>query len=582
MMKWFRVWVVSLVFAFGAINLLGSPKVVASVDDFTINAFTADYYLSRDTEQRSTLKVVEKITAEFPQFDQNHGILRAIPESYAGHPVNLQVQTVTNSAGQGISFSTYDSNDNLVLKIGDPDRYVRGQQDYVITYTMRDVTTKRGEDSRFYWDINGNQWPQTARLVQATLHFDDSIAAQMKDEPQCFTGEFGSTAQQCVVQKTSNTIMFTTTSPLAAFQTLTVSIEFQPQTFAEYQVSWQTIATILIAFVLPPIAAIIFMVWRWYRVGRDPKGKGTIVPEYLPPKDESVLVHSGVWFENSKGVGISAQLVDLAVRGYLKIYEIAKKRPILPDTFQFEVELVRQIGDLNPEENQVVELLFDGQPEVGDRVNLNDLKNKRSAQAEKLHKATIKQLVAKQYLTRSPVRARLPYIVFGMVLIGISLFTMPYGTGLLLAGLVCCIGAIPMPARTAKGVAILEQLKGLQMYMKLAEAERIKVMQSPRGPLTPKINVNDKVQLIKLYEQLLPYAIIFAIEKQWAQEFAALYVDAPNWYSGAHGFQTAVFAQSISNLNQASAGVFASPSSDGGSGGGSAGGGGGGGGGGGW
>jgi len=105
-------------------------------------------------------------------------------------------------------------------------------------------------------------------------------------------------------------------------------------------------------------------------------------------------------------------------------------------------------------------------------------------------------------------------------------------------------------------------------------------MQSPHGKLTEKIDTGDKKQLIKLYEKLLPYAMLFGVEKAWIKEFAGLYDAQPDWYSGSGAFNAGYFAGSLSSFSAASNAGFTAPSSSGG--GGSAGGGGGGGGGGGW
>jgi uncharacterized membrane protein len=137
-----------------------------------------------------------------------------------------------------------------------------------------------------------------------------------------------------------------------------------------------------------------------------------------------------------------------------------------------------------------------------------------------------------------------------------------------------------MPARTVQGVTLREYLLGLKLYMQMTEADRIKVMQSPRGELTEKIDTSDTARLVKLYEKLLPYAMLFGIEKDWAKEFAALYTETPEWYSGHSGFSAAYFAGSMASFGAASTASFTAPSSSGS--GGSAGGGGGGGGGGGW
>jgi uncharacterized membrane protein YgcG len=157
---------------------------------------------------------------------------------------------------------------------------------------------------------------------------------------------------------------------------------------------------------------------------------------------------------------------------------------------------------------------------------------------------------------------------------------MPFTAGIAGAGIIVMIASQFMPARTALGVEKREYLLGLKLYMKMAEADRLKALQSPRGELTEKINVADNTQLVKLYEKLLPYAMLFGIEKDWAKEFSALYTESPDWYAGHSAFNAAYFAGSMASFGTASTQSFTPPSSSGS--GGSSGGGGGGGGGGGW
>jgi len=93
---------------------------------FTIEDFQIDYYLDRTSDGRSSLKTVESITALFPASDQNHGIERAIPAKYDGHPTHLRIDSVVDQSGRAHSFTTYGSGDNTVVRIGDADTYVHG------------------------------------------------------------------------------------------------------------------------------------------------------------------------------------------------------------------------------------------------------------------------------------------------------------------------------------------------------------------------------------------------------------------------------------------------------------------------
>src|SRR5688572_3493175 len=74
--------------------LPGRASAQGGAQDFTIKRFDADYYLDRASDKTSTVKVVERIIAQFPEFDQNHGILRAIPKTYQDHTVSLDVESV--------------------------------------------------------------------------------------------------------------------------------------------------------------------------------------------------------------------------------------------------------------------------------------------------------------------------------------------------------------------------------------------------------------------------------------------------------------------------------------------------------
>ena len=115
------------------------------------------------------------------------------------------------------------------------------------------------------------------------------------------------------------------------------------------------------------------------------------------------------------------------------------------------------------------------------------------------------------------------------------------------------------------------------------------MLQSPEGAekLDVTVSSEDPKQLVKLYERVLPYAVLFGLEKQWSQQLGAYYEQGsvqPDWYYGNTAFNAAVFSSALNSFSVTSSSYSsASSSSSGGSnGGGFSGGGGGGGGGGGW
>jgi uncharacterized membrane protein len=128
----------------------------------------------------------------------------------------------------------------------------------------------------------------------------------------------------------------------------------------------------------------------------------------------------------------------------------------------------------------------------------------------------------------------------------------------------------------------MDKAEGMRLYMKVAEQERLNVLNPP-----------DKTP--ELYEKLLPYALALGVEQEWSEQFADVLAKAqaegyhPSWYVGP-GFYAGGFSSFGSSLGNSFSSAISSsavaPGSSsgfgGGGGGGFSGGGGGGGGGGGW
>jgi hypothetical protein len=129
---------------------------------------------------------------------------------------------------------------------------------------------------------------------------------------------------------------------------------------------------------------------------------------------------------------------------------------------------------------------------------------------------------------------------------------------------------------TAKGAEVDSYLKGMEMYIELAEKDRLDFLQSPKGAGLKSSEIEGRT-VLKLYEEVLPWAILLGLHNQWNAVLNNLYVkdSAPVWFVGAP-----VFSESFSSLDRILAQSLSVDSSGGSGGGGSAGGGSGGGGGG--
>ena len=68
---------------------------------------------------------------------------------------------------------------------------------------------------------------------------------------------------------------------------------------------------------------------------------------------------------------------------------------------------------------------------------------------------------------------------------------------------------------TEKAYPIVDHLWGIHDFVRLVEKDRFAMLQSPEGALRTPLG---ELEVLKLYEKLLPYAVLFGLEKQWIKE----------------------------------------------------------------
>ncbi len=578
-----------------------SPGVVhAGVDDFSFESFTADYYLDTDADGRSTLTTVETFVAVFPDFDQNRGMRRAIPGDYLGAPTDVSIVSVTDENGTPRPFEVETDDEGFVLVTSRAANYVQGRQTYVFTYTQKNVTRYFADtnDDEFFWDTNGTGWYQPFGTVTARVHIPAALAASLTGQSACYRGYEGST-DRCEITSTEEdggVVLEASVSDLSAFQNVSIAIGFAPGTFVPRDDSyfgsvWGWLQALSVGVGL--IALIWGIVLR-RTVFADGRGRPTVIAEYTPPKDLDVVTSAILLGRTSRGA--AAQFVDLAVTRRIRIIETPATGWFARGT-SYLLELIDATG-LDGPPLALARALFGYQLAPGTGYQMSSRDSTLSAQVQSVIMMATSSLTQEGYRKRGiakhgvlPMLAALAATI-GSVFFGITMLADSVGGGwpiLLWAppivGLLIVIGIIGRKPLSDKGAERRDHLRGLELYIRLAEADRLRMLQSPTTAEREAVSTSDPRQVIDIYEKLLPYAVVFGLEKQWAAELARYYVDTtPDWYTGTNAFNAGVFASSIgsltSSVSTSYSGSSSSSSSGGSGGGGSSGGGGGGGGGG--
>lgn len=534
------------------------------VNDFRFSSFRGEYFLGRDTDQRSTLRTVETLVAEFPDIDQNRGIIRAIPTHYDNHPTDITLVSVTDEQGNPRKYRTELDGGFLLVTIA-ADTFVYGSQSYVLTYTQNNVTRYFADtrSDEFYWDINGTGWKQPFDEVSAQVHVDSDLSEKLTKETACYRGVEGSSSRCTIAPQESpdgSTVFQATTQNLAPGENMTVAIGFLPGTFvardsAFFSSGW-SIAEVIFSILSMLIATLAIV--RRATVLRDAPGRPTIIAEYTPPKGSNVLTAAVISGETLQAT--SAALISLAVRRNIQIVE-KKSDPEQEDSAtSYWLQLLTTEG-LDDAELSVLKVFFGDTLEQGSWHEIVRQNTPVARGMRALMTAVRTRCFTDGYFRGKTVGMAvllfLGSLLFGALTVLCAAFALDGGYGeawpvlpVLLSGaaFLAVLFTIFKRPLEARGSELRDYLKGMKLYLQLAEKERFAMLQSPEGALRTSVNAPDWGQVVKIYEKLLPYAVLFRLEKEWTEVLGTYYENLnsqPEWYHGTHAFSAVVFANSV-------------------------------------
>lgn len=537
-----------------------------------------------------SLDVTEQITFRFT--GPWNGILRDLSlhhNTAQGRPTKLDVAIgyITDEAGERLRVeeSSKDNGWTRSLKI-----YIPGANDadrtiiirYRVANAIRFYFASRNQPAfdELYWNVTGDSWSMPIDSAHARVVLPEGVTPT---RTAVYTGKFGSIATDAKIEKAGNTVDFTLERGLNQYEGMTIGagwpaghISTRPSETSE----WLAKAVRWLPLLIPLI--VFFLVFNaWQKHGRDPE-EGAYVVRYEPVEGASPA-ELGTLVDNKADMqDITATLVDLAVRGYLKIEEITESHLFgLSKSTDYIIHIIRKRSDWNvlkEHEQLYLSTLSNAAPD-GESVKISELRNKFYTSLPSIRNGIYDSLVASGYYLQRPDKVRAKWAGLGVLTtvigVGASIISLKFMwvtvapaaiiVAALLSAIIIFVFAPIMPARTIAGARAREATLGFKEFLERVEEQRFKTM----------------ITSPEMFERFLPYAMAFGVADKWAKAFQDIYREPPTWYVGGTGqFNAVNFSHSINTMSSAAASsMSSSPSSSGSGGGGSSGGGSGGGGG---
>ena len=616
----------------------------SKVSDYSYYDYVLDKYdVNIKINEDNTFDVVETITAYFNE--PKHGIFRTIP--LTNKITRLDGSKSTNRAritnlSVNSKYKVSRENGNYKVQIGDANKTLTGEQNYVIKYTYNLGKDKIKDYDELYYNIIGNEWDTAIGNITFTItmpkNFDSSKLGFS-------SGSTGSTDNSNIKYNVSNNVITGKyTSILGKNEALTVRCELPDGYFSKAK---DIIEPILYIEIIVSSLFLLISCFLWYKFGKDDKVIETV--EFYPPEGLNSLDVGFLYKGYINNKDIISLLIYLASKGYIKIIEEKKSQFFRYNDFKI-IRLKKYDGnDVNEEiffnklfltddgylnETTLFNLCYSyvTADEILTNINSKEYKNKfyENKAANKKIFIILMIIIAYLLITISPL------LIFDQsVLIFPAIFT----TGIILIHLFRSdfeknykftlengdTFKIPTKSKTRIFRIILDLIFGgifwtililpsllqdisyltayiiclvciLGMFICLKFIpKRTKYGNEMFGKIKDFkkfIETAEKDKLKALVEEyptyfydILPYTYVLCISDKWIKKFESIPIIPPSWYDGIGDFDIDSFSSFINDSMssvESSISSISSSSSDSSSGGGSSGGGSGGGGGGSW
>jgi uncharacterized membrane protein len=530
----------SLIVVLGFLILISVVwKTAEAASNFeVIKEFRVEAIINAD----SSLLIKEAILYDFGD-KLKHGIFRRIPRADS----EINILNVTDESENSYQYSVQAKRDYFEIKIGDPNKTIKGRHWYHISYKVKDEIRFFDDHDEFYWNVTGTEWEVPIEKSSIEIYLPQKIK-QEDLQFECFTGPFGSKEKNCFWKTNEEgNIYFQSQAGLKPGEGLTIVLGWPKRIVAEPGIFEKAVRFFKKHWPLViPVFVLIFVLKEWWQKGRDFPLKKPIIAQYEPPDNFGPAEVGTIIKQKVDSQDVSAIIIDLATRGYLKIQEVNSRRFLFEklDYIFIRLKDFYKSDSLKDYEKRILECLFG----TKESVTLSSLKNNFYLSLNSIKNKIYEELSRGSYFVARPDRIKKSWRQKGIILtfLGVALaiwwrFDLLISLGI--SGILFLTFSFFMPKRTKKGADAHWKTLGLKEYINTAEKYRVQFQEKE-----------------KIFEKYLSYAIVFGLAKKWAQAFEGIYTTPPSWYEGNFGpvFSTTVFSHSLNDALSGMSSTFIS------------------------
>jgi hypothetical protein len=324
-----------------------------------------DYHSDITLEDDGTLQVTETIVVNSAGNQIRHGIYREFPTTYTDpfntrYVAGFQMLAATRDSAAE-PFRAEDRPNGKRIYLGSPKTIVPlGRHVYTITYTSNHQLGFYKNHDELFWNVTGNGWDFRIDHASATVHLPANIPPDQVTLSG-FTGPQGSRAAQLTSSTEGSSFQFSSRYFLGSHEGLSVLLTWPngyitPPTFSQNLEFFFRNNRSALLLACGFLVTLLYYFSAWSAVGRDPAA-GVIMALYEPPSSLSPASMRYLMRMGYDNKTFAAAILDMAVRGYLKITDA--------EGGAYRLTLAGKDNRvLTPDEKQIAGELFEGRNDV--------------------------------------------------------------------------------------------------------------------------------------------------------------------------------------------------------------------------
>lgn len=535
------------VILFSFLSVFTSRVHAFSMDEESISELNVSMEIFSDR----SIFVEETIRYNFGT-NQKRGIVRSIPiTKVPGSIKDIQIDNIQvfDQNRNPHTFEIMQGVGAIDIRIGDEFIYRTGEQIYTIQYQVKNAIGLFADFDELYWNAIGHDWDVPIYSSRVRVVIPQNLADE-NITPQIFCGY-----ERMVEVCASHRIMYTQNQTMVTFETysdyilgefkgITVAVSFPKNIVNDFSL-WEKflIYSIPLLKVLVPILFVLYVYRnkiKFIFARRRYFKSHPIIAEY-ETGDLNVLTSSLILKGYVARNAVVGHIFSLVIQGYMELYKQNN------ETYAFK-QTDKPLSGLSDYDKAIINQLVTPNYNTQTQHNwLSTVSLTRATEQElqiwarnrqsqsQTNKDALKHLdvfsSAKGglwglflFLAVNP--GVFVWIILGQTAGFIFSFTM----------VLCAVADIVFPNRIhtlgVEGFNIERKILGIKKYIRVAEKDRIRFHSDPQNNLS-------------FFESLLPFAILFKLEKKWIKEFEKLEVAQPVWMRGVDmnhsSFMHAVF-----------------------------------------